>query len=219
MPEWTVEDDPEAAARMVEVAVNEQGLSGLQFLISQIHLYGKNPDWTSDGYRLFWDRFAQLGVLLFLSFSINEPKRDPWIDSYFVELQRLVDWMERYPDTQVVMTHGIQWNLFGENGKYTFPDRLWRPFENPNLSLQFLFAIALGGTFDFPLPEAIPVVKEMVSPIGADRLMWGTDMPIVMRHWTYQQNIDFVVNYCDFLSKDELVLLMGGTTKRLLGIG
>jgi hypothetical protein len=48
--------------------------------------------------------------------------------------------------------------------------------------------------------------------------MWGTDMPIVMRHWTYQQNIDFVVKYCDFLSKGELALIMGGTTKKLLGI-
>jgi hypothetical protein len=49
--------------------------------------------------------------------------------------------------------------------------------------------------------------------------MWGTDMPIVMRHWTYQQNIDFIVKYCDFLSKQELALIMGGNTKRLLGLG
>jgi len=218
VPEWTVEDDPEMAARSVERAVNEQGLSGMQFLISQIHLYGKNPDWTSDGYSLFWDRFVELGVPLFLSFSINEPKRYPWLDNYYVELQRLIKWMQRYPDSQVVMTHGFQWNLFGKDGKYTLPDELWVPYENPNLKLQFLLAIAFGGTFDFPLPEATPIVKQLVSHIGADRLMWGTDMPIVMRHWTYQQNIDFVVKYCDFLSNGELALIMGGTTKKLLGI-
>jgi hypothetical protein len=39
-----------------------------------------------------------------------------------------------------------------------------------------------------------------------------------MRHWTYQQNIDFIVKYCDFLSKQELALIMGGNTKRLLGL-
>ena len=129
VPEWTVEDDPEMAACSVERAVNEQGLSGMQFLISQIHLYGKNPDWTSDGYSLFWDRFVELGVPLFLSFSINEPKRDPWLDNYYVELQRLTKWMQRYPDSQVVMTHGFQWNLFGKDGKYTLPDELWVPYE------------------------------------------------------------------------------------------
>jgi predicted TIM-barrel fold metal-dependent hydrolase len=219
VPEWTVEDDPEAAAGMVESAVNEQGLSGLQFLISQIHLYGKNPDWTSDGYTPFWDRFVELGVPLFLSFSINEPKRDPWLDSYYIELDRLESWMKRYPDTKVVMTHGFQWNLFGKDGVYTLPDRLWKPFENPNMHLQFLFAIALGGTFDFPLPQATPIVKELVTHIGADRLMWGTDMPIVQRHQTYQQNIDFVTKYCNFLSQQELTAIMGGTVKGLLGVG
>ncbi len=218
VPEWTVEEDPAATARTVEEAVRDKGLSGLQFLTSQLHLYGKNPDWTSDGFTPFWDRVARLGVPVFFSLNINEPKREPLVDQYFLELQRLARWMEQYPDTPAVITHGFQWSLFADQGKFRLPDELWRPFENPNLSLPFLFAIALGGTLDYPLPQARPVIEELVRHIGADRLIWGTDMPIVMRHWTYQQNIDFIVKYCDFLSTDDLALIMGGTTKRLLGL-
>jgi len=48
--------------------------------------------------------------------------------------------------------------------------------------------------------------------------MWGTDMPIVMRFWTYQQNIDFVTRYCNFLSKKDTDLIMGGTIANLLGV-
>jgi len=40
-----------------------------------------------------------------------------------------------------------------------------------------------------------------------------------MRHWTYQQNIDFITKYCGFLKADQLESIMGGTAKRLLGIG
>ncbi len=49
--------------------------------------------------------------------------------------------------------------------------------------------------------------------------MWGTDMPIVTRFWSYRQNIDFIRGYCDFLSSDELDAILGGTTARLLGVG
>ena len=47
--------------------------------------------------------------------------------------------------------------------------------------------------------------------------MWGTDMPIVLRHWTYRQNIDFIRSYCDFLGADEMAQILGGTVARLLG--
>ena len=134
------------------------------------------------------------------------------------ELKRLGQWTERYPDTPAVLTHGFPWGLFANQDKFQLPDELWGPFENPNLSLQLLFAIGLGGTWDYPLPQARQLIEDCVRRIGADRLMWGTDMPIVMRHWTYQQNIDFIVKYCDFLSKEELGLIMGGTTMRMIGL-
>jgi hypothetical protein len=47
--------------------------------------------------------------------------------------------------------------------------------------------------------------------------MWGTDMPIVMRFWTYMQNIDLIRKYSDGISSDERELVLGGTVSRLLG--
>ena len=54
--------------------------------------------------------------------------------------------------------------------------------------------------------------------LGAERLMWGTDIPMVMRYWTYRQNITFIRDYCDFLTSEEMDAILGGTTKRLLGL-
>ena len=48
--------------------------------------------------------------------------------------------------------------------------------------------------------------------------MWGTDMPIVMRFWTYRQCIDQMREHSDFLSERERDMILGGTVARLLGI-
>ena len=68
------------------------------------------------------------------------------------------------------------------------------------------------------MPQVRPAIEECVKRIGADRIMWGTDMPIVSRFWTYRQNIDFIREHCDFLTKEELDAILGGTTARLLGV-
>jgi predicted TIM-barrel fold metal-dependent hydrolase len=217
VPEWRVADEPEASANEVRQAVDD-GLSGLQFLSSQLHLYGTDAEWADDRYLLFWDDVASLGVPVFFSLNVNEPKREPRLEHYLAELMRLLHWMERYPDVNVMLTHGFPWSLFIQDGAINLPDAVWDPFANPRLSLQILFAIGLGGIWDFPLPQTRPMIEEAVNRIGADRIVWGNDMPIVMRHWTYQQNIDFIVDYCDFLSDADRRMIMGGTTCRLLGL-
>ena len=69
------------------------------------------------------------------------------------------------------------------------------------------------------MPQVRPAIEECVRRIGADRLMWGTDMPIVTRFWSYRQNIDFIRRYCNLLSSDELDAILSGTTARLLSVG
>lgn len=217
VPEWRVADEPESSAAEVRGAV-DAGLSGLQFLSSQLHLYGKDADWAGDRYSSFWDSVANMGIPVFFSLNVNEPKREPRTEHYLAELARLLRWMERYPDVNVVLTHGFSWSLFIVDGAIKLPEAVWEPFENPRLSLQLLFAIGLGGMWDFPLPQVRPVLEDALRRIGAGRIIWGTDMPIVMRHWTYQQNIDFIVDYCDFLSDEDRRMIMGGATRRLLGL-
>ena len=66
--------------------------------------------------------------------------------------------------------------------------------------------------------EARPTLEEMVSRIGAGRLMWGTDMPFQNRHCTFRQSRDWIEKYCEFLSPNEMELVMGGTAARVLGL-
>ena len=117
------------------------------------------------------------------------------------------------------MTHGLEWRAFmTEDSVELHRRRFPRRSNTPNLHLQFLFPIALGAVWDYPMPQVKAAIEKCVSRIGAERIMWGTDMPIVMRFWTYQQNVDLIRTHSDFLTQDERDLILGGTVARLLGV-
>ena len=118
----------------------------------------------------------------------------------------------------VVLTHGLEWRHFIKGDRIVLPEKVWAPFENPNLHLELLFPIALGAVWDYPMIEVQSTIAECVERLGADRLMWGTDMPIIMRYWSYRQNIDFIRNYCDFLDVAQMKAILGGTSARLMGV-
>ena len=107
---------------------------------------------------------------------------------------------------------------FLAGNKIVLPDAIWAPFQNPNLSLEVCFPVRIGDKFDFPYREVIPTLEEMVGRIGADRLLYGTDMPFQNRHCTYRQSRDHIEKHCTSLSEEELGLIMGGTAARILKI-
>ena len=76
----------------------------------------------------------------------------------------------------------------------------------------------IGDIFDYPYREVWPTLEEMVDRIGADRLLWGTDMPFQNRFCTYRQSRDWIEKYASFLSEADLAAIMGGTAARILGV-
>ena len=214
-PEWLTHADPEASLANVRRAVHEQGLVGLHFLPPQLDLYNYHGPWDAPQFYPFWDGVAELGIPVFFSLK---PRRSPESESYAAELGTIVRWTKRYPDVPVVMTHGLEWRMFMTGDSLELPDEVFQPFEHRNLYLQFLFPIALGAVWDYPMPQARSAIEKCLRIIGADRLMWGTDMPIVMRFWTYRQCIDQIRKHTDFLSERERDMILGGTVARLVSV-
>ena len=213
--EWLIKADPDAAVGRLERAFGPQGLTGLQFFPAKLSLYGQDGPWDSDEFRTFWDGVAGMKVPVF--FTLN-PRKRPALESYLEELKTLQRWMERYPDVTVVHTHGLNWRLFLDGDGLTLPQEVWAPFENPKLHLQLLFPINLGNLWDYPMPQVQPTIEECVQRIGADRLLWGTDMPLVLRYWSYRQNIDYIRRYCDFLGQREKDQILGDNMARMLKV-
>ena len=81
---------------------------------------------------------------------------------------------------------------------------------------RYLRAHSLHSTS--PYRACLPVLEAMVEHIGADRLMWGTDMPFQNRFCTYRQSREYIEQYAGFLSGEQLGAIMGGTAARLLDL-
>ena len=213
-PEWLVPADPQSAAASITSAVNEGGMSGIQFLPPQMDLYNDDGAWDRDEFLPFWDALVDAGVLIFFSLK---SRRDPLVESYMAEHATLRRWLKRYSsNARVVLTHGLFWGAFARPDSVQVPEELWSTFEGNDMGFQIMFPIGLGGIYDYPIPQSHPVLKTAVERVGVDRLMWGTDMPMVMRHLSYQQNISHIRDYCDFLSPSDKDMLFGGTVQRYL---
>ena len=225
--EWQVQPEPDACISKLERAVNELGLVGLQFLTNYLRLYGQMDDWDSPGFHPFWDKVAGMNIPIFFTLdgwvgarpSETSNKADK-LAVYLNELRTMRRWMTRYPDVKVVLTHGFNWRAFMVGDTLNVPDKVFEaaPIDNPNFNVQIMFAIALGKEWDYPMPQVRPVFERLVTLMGAERLMWGTDIPMVLRHFTYRQSLDHIRFYCDFLSDAQKSLVFGGNTTRLLNV-
>ena len=219
--EWLIRPNIDGAIEKVNRAVKEQGLHGVQFLPDQLSLYGDTEDWDSDDFKPFWDAVVSLGVPLFVTPSYSSLAMPGATDSEPVvaQLGMIQRWMDMYPGVPVVLTHGLSWRLFIKDGGLSIPDDVYNAIpDDPNFHIQLLFAIFLGGVWDYPMVQVRPTIEELVGRVGAERLIWGTDMPMVMRFYTYRQNLDHMRICSDFLTNDQTELIVGGNMARLMGV-
>ena len=214
--EWLIRSAPDASIQKLERAINDLGLSGLQFLPFHMKLYGQTDDWADSEFHPFWDEVARLDIPVFFTIGAGDT-----LDDYLSELRTLRRWMERYPDIRIVCTHGFNWRFFADGNTLHIPDIVYEtaPVGHPNFNIQILFAVFLQSRWDYPMPQIRPALEAMIRRIGADRIMWGTDIPIVLLHWTYLQSLDYIRNYCDFISGEDMELILGGNMARFMGDG
>ena len=215
--------DPDAAIQELEGQAPAAGSCGFQFFPRAYYLGGNTEPWDDGAMRPFWEAVAHTGMpVYFTLLGARVEKRYSFAerDAYLDEQRILMRWMERYPDATVVVTHGLPWRSFLEGDDHMeFPKDIWEPFRAPQCHLQLLFPIQLGGLWEYPWRETEPTVKECLEHVGADRLIWGTDMPMVARFCTYRQTIDQYRVHCEFLSDSEREAVLGGTVARVMGIG
>ena len=221
--EWLITTQSDLSIQKLESAFGEMDLSGLQFIPDSITLYNKKLDWTDIEYKKFWDKFNEFNKPLFITpnYSLLTAKGDiNFLDSLNDQFSLIDIWMKKYPNVKVVFTHGLPWRMFVDGDRLNIPEEVFQslPRNNLNFSLQLLFPIFLGDIWDYPMIEVKSTVENLVKLLGAERLIWGTDMPMVMRYFTYKQCVKQIQISCDFLKTQESNLITGGNISNLLGI-
>lgn len=136
--------------------------------------------------------------------DIGRPRNDCWqVDA----LRRAI---LKYPQMKFVICHLLAPQLGdGELLKRSL-EKL--ALENVWFDLAALCLNAKPETY--PYPTAREYVKYGVDLVGADRLMWGSDMPSAMTKDTYQHFIDFIVEN-PLLRREEKAKIMYDNAKQL----
>ena len=220
--EWRLLNDTDAVIGRLDDAITGHRLHAIKFMPGLTYVNGPVP-WDDGPYRAFWRAATSLDVPVFFTLGLGPgigpaATLDDQRTGYLSELRTLIRWMERYPDAVCSLTHGFPWRLFVDGDGLTLPEELWEPFVHDNCNLEVSFPVRLGDLFDFPYREVWPTLELMVERIGADHLLWGTDMPFQNRFCTYRQSRDWIERYCHFLSSENVAMIMGGTAARILAL-
>jgi len=213
--EAAIVGDADRVIRDLDAAIRIDGLHVIKFIPEYAYRTGAGT-WDDGPFRPFWEAATSLGVPV--AFTLGaQPGYDDERDGFLAELEVLERWMERYPDTTASLTHGFPYRAFLDGDRLVLPDRIWEPWQNPQLHLEVSFPVRLGDLFDYPYREVWPALEAMLRNVGARNLMWGTDMPFQNRFCTYRQSRRWLET-CGVLTGADLADVMGDTAARLLGI-
>ena len=222
--EWRIIRETDTVIEELVRAISRNGLHAIKFNPPLAYMEGNTEAWDDGPFRPFWEAATALKVPVFFTLGTgptemagNSSKQE-MLDGYLTEQRILMRWMERYPDTICSLTHGFHWRSYLPGQRISLPEEIWEPFENPNCNIEVCFPVRLGDLFDFPYRQVWPTLEQMIERTGADHMLWGTDMPFQNRFCTYRQSRDYLEKYCDFLSKEDLAMIMGGTAARILGL-
>ena len=119
---------------------------------------------------------------------------------------------ERHPDLSIVIAHLAQPPI-GACGD-ALPNEKWQEQIllgcKPNVFFDLSALPAYAPDYDeYPYAAARTYIKRAVELIGAQKIMWGTDVPGLLTSGSYRQLLNYVRLHCEFLSEAEMALVLG----------
>lgn len=186
--------------------VDEYGFHVLKFEMSvSTGLVGLHPSLRLAGDEMawIWEESEKRGLVITLDLGA--------IGSASYQTDGLREIVERHPRLRFVVAHLAQPPVANPNDDVLI--RLWEEqialARHPNIwfDLSALPGYA-SAVEDYPFPTAAAFVKQAVDAVGADRLLWGTDVPGLLMAATYLQLLRFVTVGCE-LTEDERKRILG----------
>jgi predicted TIM-barrel fold metal-dependent hydrolase len=196
-------------------ARNTLSLCGLYYQVDAFSRYGFQWGFDDPRFDEFWEAVADMHVPVFIECSSGPDYTEK---GYLTNLLRLDRLLARFPQMRWLLVMGPPVGFFAKHGTWEFPADVQRIYARENLQLEVMFPITWGGVWDYPYPEAQALIRDLRDRFGADKLIWGSDMPNVERFCTYRQCVDYVRRYCEFLTAGEKDRILGENVAELCGI-
>ncbi len=120
---------------------------------------------------------------------------------------------QRYPDLRIVIDHGAKPPLGHSENMAQWQDAIAAVAQNTNVTCK------LSGLLT-ELPDGqnkdvlSPCADHLLTAFGANRLMWGSDWPVVLLKDTYRRWFDWTTRWLADKPKTTRVMIMGETARR-----
>ena len=135
--------------------------------------------------------------------DIGKPRSVSW------QVDALGRAIARYPEMRFVVCHLLSPQL----GDGELLKRSLEKLALPNVWFD-LTALCLNSKPEtFPYPTARGYVRDAADIVGADRLLWGSDMPSAMTRDSYRHFIDFIAEHPALSGKDREKILLDNAEK------
>jgi L-fuconolactonase len=198
---WSKTYHTVGAASRMEAAIETFHPKGFTHYLSE----EDNGDWfnTPDG--IDFCRVAAEGKLI-ASISCS-PKHHP-------ALRKLA---ERFP-AMPVLCHHLSGLKSSEKSSSENLREVLTSASLPNIYLKLSgFAYVTNGNNkgEYPYADTRWIYKACYERYG-QRMVWGSDYPVVNFFMTYQQSLDAFRRHCDFVREPDRKAILGGTLKKLL---
>ena len=181
--------------------------------------YPREQKVDDDRFDPFWAEMANLKIPHF--FFIGFMPKQKNLES----IERLTRVLKKFPGVNGIIGH------LGGNVKqpsdpdYTdTPSELLNLLKLPNVYFEVGYVLAYENwavwkqNYEYPYPLHTKLVKRIYDEVGAERLLFGADMPFTYRTCTYKQCVDLVRLHFDFLNEEEKSLVLGGNAAKLFRV-
>jgi predicted TIM-barrel fold metal-dependent hydrolase len=202
--------EPESLAEIDRAA--DLGLKGLYYNSEGFARH--DFPWAMDDPKLdpLWDRLHARDLVLCAEIGAAPSYT---AQGYIENMMSLMKAVDRFPRIRTHLAMGVPVRFFAGKSGWEIPEALLRIYKRDDVSLEVMFPITWGGAWDYPYREAHPLIRQLRDMLGAEKLLWGSDMPNVERFCTYRQSLDYVRRYCEFLAPREMDSILGGNAARL----
>jgi predicted TIM-barrel fold metal-dependent hydrolase len=202
------------ARRTLQRITDEFGFRILKLELSEeAGLAGLYPDFRVDEEPMawLWKEAERRNLVLTLDLGTVASK------SYDTQAVKTI--LDRHPRLKIVIAHLAQ-PPFNKSDDEQL-DRLWQEQillgRKPNVWFDLSALPAFSRSEEYPYPMVGQYVHRAVELVGADRIMWGSDIPGLLIYATYPQLLNLVVRHCDFLLPGELEQVLGGNAWQVYG--
>ena len=124
--------------------------------------------------------------------------------------------VKAYPKINFILCHMGGDSCFRKTGikKENFDTLLQLMKDYPNVYMDTSSVPEFYLPEEYPYPTAISIVEKAYNTVGAEKLMWASDYPGMLKTGTLRELIDYVRRNCR-IPEEDMKLIMGGNAERM----